>query len=45
VYREQTLPLEGWYRQRGLLSEVDGDRAADLVYSDLVRAATAVGAA
>lgn len=43
VYREQTLPLEGWYRTRGLLSEVDGDRDPEQVFRDLERAATAAG--
>jgi adenylate kinase len=43
VYREQTLPLEGWYRSRGLLSEVDGDRNTDQVFRDLERAASAAG--
>jgi adenylate kinase len=39
VYREQTQPLEGFYRRRGLLTEVDGNRAPDAVFTDLMHAA------
>ncbi len=38
VYREQTEPLVGYYRMRGLLHEIDGDRSIDDV-SSAVRAA------
>ena len=40
VYRDQTRPLEGFYRQRGLLREVDGDRAPDEVFESLKLAAS-----
>jgi adenylate kinase len=40
VYREQTQPLQGWYAKKGLLTEVDGDRAPDEVFRSL-RAASA----
>ncbi|MFN0241304.1 MAG: adenylate kinase [Planctomycetota bacterium] len=39
VYREQTLPLEGYYRARGVLREVDGERAPDEVFTALRRQA------
>lgn len=39
VYREQTLPLEGYYRARGVLREVDGERAPDEVFAALRRQA------
>lgn len=31
VYREKTAPLIGYYRERGLLREIDGDRPVDQV--------------
>ena len=40
VYWEQTSPLIGYYRDRGILVEVDGDQAIDAVAADL-RAAVA----
>lgn len=40
VYREQTQPLQGYYQKKGLLQEVDGDRAPDEVFRSL-RQATA----
>lgn len=39
VYREQTKPVEAHYRSRGVLSEVDGARKPDEVYTALLRAA------
>ena len=39
VYREQTKPVEAHYRSRGVLSEVDGARKPDDVYTALLRAA------
>jgi len=39
VYREQTKPVESHYRGRGVLSEVDGARRPDDVYTELLRAA------
>lgn len=35
VYAEQTEPLVGYYRDRGILREVDGDRPQDEVYADV----------
>jgi adenylate kinase len=40
VYREQTQPLEGFYKKRGLLTNVDGNRAPDEVFKDLKRQAS-----
>lgn len=42
VYREQTQPLEVWYRTRGVLVDVDGDRPADQVFRALKLAAEAL---
>jgi len=36
VYDEQTAPLLDYYRQRGLLVEVDGDQTIDEVFADLL---------
>jgi len=36
VYEEQTAPLIDYYRSRGLLSEVDGERPPDEVYAQIV---------
>lgn len=36
VYQEETAPLLNHYRQRGLLVEIDGDRAVELVQADLL---------
>lgn len=41
VYREQTSPLEGFYRSRGVLTEVDGARSPDEVFPALTRAVRA----
>lgn len=41
VYGRQTVPLLGFYRARGLLTEVDGNRPPDQVTEDLVAAVTA----
>lgn len=38
VYLEQTSPLIEYYRERGLLSEVDGTQAIDQVTADLLAA-------
>lgn len=35
VYEESTAPLVGYYRDKGLLREVDGDRSQDEVYTDV----------
>jgi adenylate kinase len=36
VYEEQTAPLIDYYRSRGLLREVDGERPPDEVYAQIV---------
>jgi adenylate kinase len=36
VYEEQTRPLVEYYKDRGVLVEVDGDRSIDAITSDLV---------
>ena len=36
VYAEQTAPLIDYYRARGLLREVDGERTPDEVYAQIV---------
>jgi adenylate kinase len=38
VYREKTAPLIGYYRERGLLREIDGDRPVDDVTASLFAA-------
>lgn len=43
VYREQTAPLISYYRQRGLLREVDGTGEVVVVTERLVRALEEVG--
>ena len=35
VYESQTAPLVGYYREHGILKEVDGDRPVDEVYADV----------
>jgi len=40
VYRAQTQPLEGFYRSRGLLSDVDGDRDPEQVFERLRQSAS-----
>ena len=37
VYLEQTAPVEQYYRERGLLYEIDGERPAEEVTESLVR--------
>jgi adenylate kinase len=41
VYRKQTQPLEGYYRARGLLQDVAGDKEPDRVFDALKKQATA----
>lgn len=41
VYGVQTSPLAEYYRRRGLLSEVDGQRAVDVVFGDVTQAVDA----
>ena len=43
VYREKTAPLIGYYRERGLLREIDGNRPVDEVTAADVRAARGRG--
>lgn len=38
VYRRQTQPVEDAYRSRGMLVEIDGDRAPDAVFESLRQA-------
>jgi len=38
VYREKTAPLIGYYKERGLLREIDGDRSVDDVTASLFAA-------
>jgi adenylate kinase len=40
VYHKQTLPLAAWYKKRGLLREVDGNRPPDQVFQSLRQAAS-----
>jgi adenylate kinase len=39
TYREQTQPLEGFYKKKGLLHEIDGNRAPDEVFKALEKLA------
>ena len=39
VYRDQTQPLERFYAERGVLTQVDGSRTPDQVFESLLRAA------
>jgi len=36
VYQEETAPLLDYYKKKGLLVEIDGDRPIELVQSDLL---------
>lgn len=38
VYERNTAPLIEYYRDKGLLREIDGDKPVDQVYSDVVTA-------
>ena len=38
IYREKTAPLIGYYRQLGLLREVDGDRSVEQVTGQMLAA-------
>jgi adenylate kinase len=38
VYQEQTAPLAEYYRERGLLAEIDGEADIEAVYTDLLSA-------
>jgi len=37
VYLQETAPLIEFYRERGLLAEVDGEQGIDVVYADLLQ--------
>ncbi|MCA9970770.1 MAG: adenylate kinase [Anaerolineales bacterium] len=45
VYHDQTAPLLAYYRERGLLTEIDGNQPVEAVQQDLLAAvrATAIG--
>jgi adenylate kinase len=36
VFRNQTAPVLGFYRQQGMVESVDGNRAPDQIYSQIV---------
>jgi adenylate kinase len=38
VYLEQTVPVVEYYRQRGVLAEIDGRRSIEEVYTDILEA-------
>jgi adenylate kinase len=40
VYRDKTVPLLGYYRQRAWLASVDGSRDVDAVHADIVERVT-----
>jgi adenylate kinase len=42
AYREQTQPLEGYYRGKNVLVELDGNKSPDAVFADLKKVATSV---
>ncbi len=44
VYHRQTEPLVGYYRQRGILIEVDGCKEIDQVWEDIQRALDPIAA-
>ncbi|HJF66569.1 MAG TPA: nucleoside monophosphate kinase, partial [Slackia equolifaciens] len=35
VYEKSTAPLIGYYKEQGVLVDVDGDRPVDTVYADV----------
>jgi adenylate kinase len=37
VYEAQTAPLVSYYRERGLLADVDGAQESDVVFADILR--------
>ena len=39
TYREQTVPLEGYYAKKGVLQQIDGNRAPDEVFKALKKLA------
>ncbi len=38
VYREKTRPIENYYRSKGLLADIDGNRSCDEVFDSVVEA-------
>ncbi len=38
VYQEQTAPLLDYYRQKGLLAEINGEKTVEVVYENLLTA-------
>lgn len=45
LYFDQTAPLVDYYRERGLLIEIDGNRSMDEVTADIINAVEHVGSA
>jgi adenylate kinase len=45
LYFDQTAPLLDYYRERGLLVEIDGNRSIDEVTADIINAVEHVGSA
>ncbi len=43
VYVEKTAPLVGYYREKGVLHSVDGNRNVEVVFSEIVRIVEAAG--
>jgi adenylate kinase len=44
VYARSTAPLVDYYRNKGLLSEIDGDRPVDVVFADVTAVLEGAGA-
>ena len=38
VYRQKTKPIEDYYRSKGLMAEVDGNRSCDEVFNSIAKA-------
>lgn len=45
IYFSQTAPLLDYYRERGLLAEVDGDRPIEVVTEEIITAVARIGGA
>lgn len=37
IYKESTEPLVAYYKEKGLIKTIDGDKAIDLVFEDIVK--------
>lgn len=37
TYREQTLPVVGYYRKKGILLEIDGERPIEVIHQDIMK--------